>query len=48
MFSNFANLYESFKVSHRVVSALNSGQKPNSKDLRKLGVREDRVKSDFL
>lgn len=48
MFSKITVLIESFHASSRVASALNSGQKPKAKDLRKLGVDEDHFKGNFL
>ena len=38
---------ESFRASNRVVLALNSGEKPIYSDLLILGVREERILSDF-
>lgn len=48
MFSKVVELIDSFQASTRVARALESGRKPKSNDLRKLGLSEDRIKSDFL
>ena len=47
MFSNLSIIVDSFHTSRRVANAINNGRKPNHSDLRKLGVSEERIKSDF-
>ena len=47
MFSRYSDIFDNLRASHRVASALNNGRKPNHKDLRTLGVSEERIKSDF-
>ena len=47
MFSRYSDIFDNLRASQRVASALNNGRKPNHKDLRTLGVSEERIKSDF-
>lgn len=47
MFSQFSDIFDNLRASQRVANALNNGRKPNHKDLRALGVSEERIKSDF-
>ena len=47
MFYKFQTILDSIQAGNRVANAINHGRKPSHSDLRKVGVSEDRIKSDF-
>lgn len=47
MFAKFVSMLETVHASNRVAIALKNGGIPLRRDLRLLGVREDRIRADF-
>ena len=47
MFSKITDILEDVYASNRVAIALKDGAKPRPDDLRRLGVREERIQSDY-
>ena len=47
MFAQLSAILETVYASNRVAIALKNGGVPLKRDLRRLGVREERIRSDF-